>query len=128
MLISTIGIFAIGFANHESHTTCPISIGSDCSYMNNAFAMLDHHISGVQTLTEATTTSSIGIVLIILSALVISWLIKPKDFIANLVTNFRYIYIRYTAHPVFLRILRWIALRNKLDIYSYAKASSDFKS
>jgi len=130
VLISTFGVFAISMTDHNEHTTCPMSVFSDggCSYLDNALAMAIHHISGIQTLTEATLAYGASIVLIILSALIITYFIKPADFIDNLITNFRYIYIRYTAHPVFARILKWIALRNKMDTYSYARASGSLIS
>jgi|GEM_PF-572413 hypothetical protein len=127
VLISTLGVFTIGAINHTEDGTCPIAMGSDCSYMDNAIAMASHHISGIQALSEGVTTSSLSIALILLSVAFVLLFIKPANFLDNLVTNFRYFYTRPTTYPVFLRILKWIALRNKLDTYAYARANSDFR-
>ena len=127
VLISTLGVFTLGAVNHGEHGTCPIAMGNDCSYMSNAFAMVDHHISGIQALSEGVTTSGLGIALMLLSVAFVLLFIKPANFLDNLVTNFRYFYAKHTTHPVFLRILKWIALRNKLDTYAYARANSDFR-
>jgi hypothetical protein len=130
VLISTLGVFAVGFANHESHTTCPITVFSsdDCSSMSDTLSMVMHHISGIQSFTEGIATSGLSIVLMILSVAVVSLYIKPVNFLSNLVLKSRYIYIKYTSHPIFKRILKWLVLRNKMDIYSYARASDNFTS
>lgn len=127
VLISTFSVFAIGMVGHSENGTCPISMGSDCSYMNNALAVVDHHISSMQVFAEGMTTSDIGIILVLLSVALILLFIKPANAIDNLTINFRYIYIRYTAHPIFMRILKWIAFRNRLE-YSYAKVSNNPRS
>jgi hypothetical protein len=128
ILVSAFGVFAIGIAGHIENGACPIAMGSDCSYMNNAFSMAMHHISGIQSFTEAVIASGISIASIILSAIAVSWFIKLADSISNLFLRFQYIYLKRVAHPIFRHILKWIALRNKLDIYFYARAGGDFIS
>lgn len=117
VLISTFSVFAVGITNHGEHGTCPIAMGSDCSYMDNAIAMANHHISGIQALSQGVTTSGLSVVLMLLSVVLVLIFIKPKDYLDNLITNFRHTYVRHKLYPVFLRILKHIALRNKLDIH-----------
>lgn len=128
VLISVLGVFAVGFAGHERGDRCPVTIGNGCSYMDNAFAMAMHHISGIKALTEATITySSASIILIILSAIAfVSWF-RQADLSYDAVLH-RYIFIRYKTHFIFKRILRWIALHNKLDTYFYIRASGSLIS
>lgn len=129
VFISILGIFAIGIAGHGEHSICPVSVfsGGECS---DTFTMAMHHISGIKALAEGVLTPEVSvlIVLLILVTGIVSWFIKPADFIDNLVANFRYIYIRHTAHPIFTRILKWITLHNKLDTYSYFRARGNFIS
>jgi hypothetical protein len=128
ILASALGVFAIGIAGHTENGACPIAMGNDCSYMNNAFFMAMHHISGIQSFTEAVVASGISIASIILSAIAVSWFIKLADSISNLFSMFGYVYLKRVTHPIFRRILKWMALRNKLDIYFYARAGGDFIS
>lgn len=129
-LISVLGVFVVGFTGHESGDRCPVTIGNGCSYMDNAFAMAMHHISGIKALAEATITySSASIILIILSAVAfVSWFRHRQAGLSYDTVLRRYIFIRHKAHFIFKRILRWIALHNKLDTYFYIKASGGLMS
>jgi hypothetical protein len=129
-LISAIGVFSFGMIGHTENGTCPISVFSndECSFMDNTFAMASHHISGIQALSDGIITSSLGIILMLLSVVLVLLFIKPANIIDNLISNFRYINIKYKTYPMFLCILKWIALHNKLDTYAYSRASSYFRS
>jgi hypothetical protein len=116
VFISILGVFAIGFTNHEGHTTCPIAMSGNCSYMENVFAMAMHHIDSIQDFSEGTAISGFGIILLILAVAAVSLFIKPKE-PALLLSKINFNFLKYKAHPVFTRILKWLSLNNKLDTH-----------
>ena len=131
VLISTASVFIFSsMVDHNENGTCPIAVGSDCSYIDNTLAMVNHHISSIQALTQGVTTSGLSIVLMLLSVLGVLFTLRLArliDYLDSLFINLKYVLIRHKAHPVFVNILRWMALQNKLDAYACAIASDSFK-
>jgi hypothetical protein len=118
LLISTFGAFTVGAINHTENGACPIAMGSDCSYMDNAFAMAMHHIDSMQDLIDGAIVSGLSTALMVLAVLALFWFTKLRDQESVFTSKTPFIFSRYKTQPIFARILKSIALRNKLDIYS----------
>lgn len=129
LVLSSFSMFGFVFMDHTAQYSCPFSVasGNNCADISDMFSLAIHHISSIRMFTEVTVVNNASIALIVLFAIAIFWFIKLEDHSINLVSKILRISFKFASHPVFARILKWIALRNKLDIYSYAKASSDFR-
>lgn len=125
------GVFMFSFAHNSDLGICPFALGflgGDCSYMNNSLQVAMHHISGIQNITNG-FLSFFRLSIISVFLLIFIFIIVAKEIsIGDIILKIRYKFLKFFSYPVFARILKLIALHNKLDIYSYAGVSENFKS
>lgn len=121
-LILSIGIIGIfGFLNLSltEGGFCPISamLGGDCPPIDNALALAVHHISGLQFLTQFTV--NFNPILLILSVLLLGFLflifMRKPQVLAKFLSYQKYSLIKASDRVLRKRLLRWLAILNRLD-------------
>lgn len=124
--LSAFGVFGflnIGFMNHDVSHFCPVSLmrGDDCPPINNALALANYHVSGLQDLTRGIISFSPGAVMLfaLLFVLLASILriFKQEVFSGLKLGPVRYHFseMEESATTVANRFLCWLALFKRRD-------------
>ena len=119
--ISVSGVLIIGMAQHQNDHTCLISVmlGGDCP-PSNGFALGIHHVSGFQTLTQATQGPHSTILALAFLLLTVFILAIHKIFKLATFRKYSFAFQRNeeSISSSFQKQRRWFAFHNKRDPYA----------
>lgn len=120
LIIGAIGIFGFLSLGLTEGGFCPISaiLGGSCPMSDNTVALVIHHISGLQYITQFIV--NFDSTLLILSILLLSFLFlifikREPQVLAKSLSYQKYSLIEALNRVLSKRLLRWLAILNRQD-------------
>ncbi|OGI87709.1 hypothetical protein A2995_01365 [Candidatus Nomurabacteria bacterium RIFCSPLOWO2_01_FULL_33_24] len=115
-IVISIGFLTLGSMGHQA---CPISkiFGLSCPPLNDLLALANHHLSGLQSFTQATFNSDIGLILFFSIFLSVAFLFLKTGQLSKIKPplSWVYLFIRRLNFSPNNKFIKWLSLHNKIN-------------